>query len=270
MAREVRVVELRYEMGRRPIERRAPLLLDGPHHSEWVKCLARDHHARTVRRAGKVPQHHPKAVVERNGDADPIALGQIQTFSREETVVQDVVVRQGGALREAGRSRCVLDVDRIVELKCLFSFLKIGRADSGATVEQLPPRGFQLDRRLDRRTTRSDLFDHVGVVGLAEASRVNDDSAARLVERVFQLVHAVRRIDIHEDRPDLGGRVLNDDPLVAVGRPDTNSVALVDAQSHEAPRAFLDLLPELGVCRLVILMPNHERLARAVGLDGPP
>src|SRR5712691_8191089 len=80
-------------------------------------CLGGDDHRRAMSGAGEVAEHHPEAVVERHRNADPVQLRVVQCLADEETVVEDVVVGQGCALRKTGRARGVLDVDGVVELQ---------------------------------------------------------------------------------------------------------------------------------------------------------
>ena len=63
------------------------------------------------------------------------------------------------------------------------------------------------------------------VVGLPEAAGQAEQAHAALVERVFQFDRLVGGIDVDQDRADAGRRVLEDDPLEAVGRPHADAVA---------------------------------------------
>jgi small subunit ribosomal protein S1 len=49
-------------------------------------------------------------------------------------------------------------------------------------------------------------------------------------------VRAVRRVDVDQDRAELRRPVLDEDPLGAVGRPDADPVALLDAEVQQADR----------------------------------
>jgi hypothetical protein len=42
---------------------------------------------------GEIAHHHPEAVIERHGHADPIGLGVMADLADEEAVVEDIVVR---------------------------------------------------------------------------------------------------------------------------------------------------------------------------------
>ena len=65
--------------------------------------------------AARLPRTIPKQVIERDGDAEAVGLGQPHSLADEEAVVEDRVVRESRPFREAGRPRSVLDIDRIIE-----------------------------------------------------------------------------------------------------------------------------------------------------------
>src|SRR6266542_243739 len=75
--------------------------LDGREGRGRLERLGRVDHGRAVRGAGEVAEHHAEAVVQRHRDADAVGLGVAAALADEEAVVEDVVVRQGGALGEA-------------------------------------------------------------------------------------------------------------------------------------------------------------------------
>ena len=130
-AGEFRVAQFGDEHRRHAVKRRAALLGDGFQGGERVEALAGKHHGRTVRDARQVADHHAEAMVERHRNAHLVALGEAHRLAEEIAVVQDVVVRQRGALRRAGGARGELDVDRIVELQLRGQFrqtLPLGRA----------------------------------------------------------------------------------------------------------------------------------------------
>jgi hypothetical protein len=66
-----------------------------------------------VGEAGQIAQHHAEAVVQRHGDAQAVLGREPHAFANEETVVQDVAVRQRRALGEARGAAGELDVDGI-------------------------------------------------------------------------------------------------------------------------------------------------------------
>ena len=74
-----------------------------------------------------------------------------------------------------------------------------------------------------------------------------EQRAARLVEHELKLACPVGGVDVDEDRADLGGGVLGDGPLGAVGRPDANPVPLADARREQAEGESVDLSLQLRV-----------------------
>ena len=82
---------------------------------------------------------------------------------------------------------------------------------------------------------------HLRVVGRAEAGGEDERRAARLIQRVLQLMQAVRGVDVDQNRANLGRGELGDRPFSAVGRPDADAVALLHAKRHQSTRAAVDL-----------------------------
>src|SRR5690606_4796201 len=113
VVREVGQVELRDEHGGHPVQRGAALLLDGAQGGRRVEGRGGDDHAGAVGGGREVAHHHAEAVVEGHRDADPVLLAVGDQLPHEVTVVEDVVVGEGGALGEAGGARGVLDVDGV-------------------------------------------------------------------------------------------------------------------------------------------------------------
>ena len=123
---------------------------------------------------------------------------------------------------------------------------------SGASVEE--------DHGLERREVRADLGDHGGVVRRLERRRRDEHRRPRLPEHVLDLGRPVRRVDVDEDRADLGGGVLHDRPLGAVRRPDADPVAALDAEREEGPGALVDGGDELGIRVAQPLVTRDEAL----------
>ena len=78
------------------------------------------------------------------------------------------------------------------------------------------------------------------VAGL-EAGGGDQGAAADLVQRVFQLVGAVGRVDVDQDQAGLGGGELGHHPFGVVGRPDADPVAGLEAQRQQAGGEGVDL-----------------------------
>ena len=81
-----------------------------------------------------------KAVIVGHRDAKPVLGRQPHRFADEVAVIDDVVVREGRALRSAGGAGGELDVDRIVELQLC--------AEGGERLALLVRRGFATSSKL--------------------------------------------------------------------------------------------------------------------------
>jgi len=67
---------------------------------------------------------------------------------------------------------------------------------------------------------------------------------------------------------DAGGGILDDDPLEAVAGPHADAVAGLDAQAKQTACDGGRCVPQLAVTHADVLLPDNQRLAVAVALDG--
>jgi hypothetical protein len=81
-----------------------------------------------------------------------------------------------------------------------------------------------------------------------------------LLERVPQLVRAIRRVDVHQHGSGLRGRVLGEHPLGAVRRPHADPITLRDPALEQAGREAVDGGVELGVRQPDALRPADQRV----------
>ena len=65
-------------------------------------------------------------------------------------------------------------------------------------------------------------------------------------KRIGELMNAVGRIDIDEDRANLAGGELGEDPLGDVHRPDADMFAWLDPQPHEPGGRLIHTLEQLA------------------------
>src|SRR5690606_30031576 len=91
-----------------------------------------------------------------------------------------------------------------------------------------------------------------------------------LVQCVLELGGLVGRVNVDQDRADAGGGVLDDDPLVAVGRPDPDAIPLADTTGQQATGRQSGLLPEFPVGGAVTLVADDKRLVVPDALDRAP
>ena len=75
---------------------------------------------------GQGADDHAEAVIEGHRDADPVGLRIAEHRAAKVSIVEDVSMRQRGALWSAGRARRVLDVDRVVAVKLGLSLVEQG------------------------------------------------------------------------------------------------------------------------------------------------
>ena len=212
---------------------------------------------------GEVAHDHAEAVVERHRDADPVGFCVVAQLADEEPVVQDVVVRQRRTLRETCGTRGVLDVDGVVGVQ-LDGVERPAIQAAPGLEQRLPLRAAEQHDGGQLRAARPHLGDHPGVIGGLQLLGRHEQRAARLVEHEFELTGAVRRVDVHQDRADLRGRVLGERPLGAVRRPDADPVPLGDAHLEQAERERVHVGREFGVSPPppgLRLRPVHQRLA---------
>ena len=94
--------------------------------------------------------------------------------------------------------------------------------------------------RSSARQVRAHVLDHVDVVRRLERRGGEQHPAARLGERVLQLVGAVGRVDVDEDHADLGRGVLQQRPLGVVRAPQPDPVARLEPEREEALGAAVD------------------------------
>src|SRR5262249_36280840 len=99
------------------MKRGATLLGDRLQRGERIEAFAGERHAGAMSERREIAEHHAEAMIERNGDAQPVLGREPHRFADKESVVENVVVRKRRALRKASGAGCELDVDRRVELQ---------------------------------------------------------------------------------------------------------------------------------------------------------
>ena len=123
---------------------------------------------------------------------------------------------------------------------------RLGRHRFALAHQVRPVVGVEVDHAAQARTLVAHLLDHRAVVAGLEARRRDQQRQAALVDGVGELVGAVGRVDVDQDRPDLRGGVLDQRPLRAVRRPDPDPVALLDPGRDQAAGQRVDVGVELG------------------------
>ena len=122
------MVQLGDEHRRYAIKSGTTLLVDRGQHHQRVELL--DHYLRTaVRQDIHRGQYHAEAVEQRNAAAELVVCRELHVFSRQETIIGNIVVGEHNALGEARRTGGVLHVDHIVAADLLFGRLQVVVAD---------------------------------------------------------------------------------------------------------------------------------------------
>ena len=154
------------------------------------------------RDADQIAEHHAKTVVQRHGNAQAIDFAELHRRADEVAIVENIVMRQGGALGLTGRPRRELDIDGIIELQHRADGLeprelgRTGVAEQGVEIQHsIRPffaqpdhqrkrrkRGRRQLARLAVRELRRELLQHFQVVAGFEARRKDQRPALHLVQ----------------------------------------------------------------------------------------
>ncbi len=202
---------------------------------------------------------HPEAVIQRHRYAHPVLFRVRDPLADEESVVEDVVVRKGCTLREAGRSRGVLNVDGVIERQGLRPLSEKRPVTEPARCDD----GFPFVAADEDHTVERGLRQHRSVVAALEGPRADHEPQIGLPNHIAHFAGSVGRIDIDENRADLRRRVLSEHPLRAVGRPDAHPVTLRDPELDQAHRQVVHSAAQVGEREPALARPIDE--GNAVG-----
>ena len=263
---------------------RAALGLHRFQHRLRVETFARKHHGRAMRDASQVAQHHAETVVQGHGNAQAVAFRQAHGYTDEKAVVQDIVVRQGGALRRARGAGRELNVDGVVKLQGSADVCQVrqvgvrdafhhrievmhawrgGRAQAD-DVAQLR----QAGRLQGARARTGDLRHHVlhdgQVIAGLEAGRQDQRAALHLVKHVFEFRTPVGGVDVDHDQTGFRRGELGQYPFGTVLRPDADPVARLQAQLQQAGGQAVHALLEFGVGPAHVLVRHDQGIVLAV------
>ena len=253
-----------------PYSARTALLSTRGERRRGIEARCRDHHRRAVRGAAEVAHHHPEAVVERHGDTEPVLLGETAVLAHEVPVVENVAVAECRSFGEAGRSARVLDVDRVHRVKAGGDAVDPLRIDPLALGQEARPLvSAQEHDAFERVKPATDLADHRPVVRALERLRRDQHPASGLPERILELGGPIGGVEVDEDHPELGRRVLNERPLVPVRAPDPHPIGRPHAGAEERAGDSLDRRTELPPAQPHVLRTRHERVAVGPSRDRP-
>ena len=174
-------------------------------------------------------------------------------------------------LGKPGGARRVLDVDRVVRVERRRPRAEVVLGDARPVGQQAGPAVLvvEVDDPLEGVELVGGLLDHRAVVAGPERRRADQHPHAALVHDVGELVGAVGRVDVDQDRADLRRGELHERPLGAVGSPDPDPVALLDARADQAARDVVDVAVELGPRPAATARALDQRLAVGVRRHRP-
>ena len=278
---KIGVLEHRDEHRRHAVERGDLLLVDAG--EALARRERRDwRHRRAVRHRGRHREHHAEAVEHRHLNHQAVRRGEVHAVADGLAVVDDVVMREHDALREARRAGGVLHVADVVLLYAGAAGLHLAHRHAVGERERLLPGIAALldafgrdDVAQHRQALRlelsrhaglelgAELFDDADVVAVLVAVDHDERMGIGLAEQVLRLVNLIGRIDGDEHRADLRRRPERDVPLRHVRGPDGHVVALLDAHRDQRAGEGIDVVTELLIgARIVELRVAEARLVR--------
>ena len=276
------MVQLGDEHGGHAVQAGAFFVLHGLQHGQRIEAITRINNGRAVREAGQVAQHHAKTVVQRNRNTQAVRGRELHGFANEEAVVQDVAVRQRGALGEAGGAAGELDVDRVAgaqragngfqprvgrvprsqqrrEAQQARRFVGLARLIEPHHRAQMRQAGGLQRARLRRVQLRRQFTQHAQVVAGLEAGHGHQGLARHLVQGIVQLGHAVGRVDVDQNQTNLGGGQLHQQPLRVVMRPDADALARLQAQTQQGTGQLITRSLQRAVAVALVLVCADQR-----------
>ena len=249
------------------VERGTALALYDFESDPWVETIVGNDDGSTVGGAGHVAQHHPETVEEGDGQTNAVGRSVVHPFADEEAVVEDIVVGERNALRVARGAGGVLDIDRVVKLHRVFPFAQSFVAHAFAIGQEAFPRLIPIDFAGKGGGFHAAFAEHLLVVTRFELQCGKNRGDARLVEHVDQLVGAGSGIEVDHDDADAGRGILEQHPLVAVGRPDAYTFAGLHAEGNQSFGHASHLLVKFGISGAIALVGTDERIVVRVGFD---
>ncbi len=227
-------------------------------------------------------------MIQRQRIAVAVTLFETSHQTKEIRVVQQPMMGERRRLRRSGGAGGELNIDRVIRQQHSGQFSQprmLGRTahrrNFGKTIitQLISIREMSHDRQMRQagsaqparraiRQFRREFPQDPDVVGGPEAIRGDQRPALDFVQRIFQFRRAIGRIDVHQDQPGLGGRILREHPFDAVGRPETDAVAGFQAQHDQTGGDTIDLVPQRGEGQTAPLVAHHDGLLVRPTLGG--
>ena len=169
------------------------------------------------------------------------------------SVVHHVVMRQHHALGQAGSAARVLDICHIVYGHVIWQ-------PTLGVEQRRPVRRVEIDgvpeRQVEPMARAAQNLLVIGVFVLVPQKERLHPGAR---ERELQLVRAVRGIHIHQCRSGPRAAHVQDDPLHAVGRPQSHAVAAADTQGPQSAGHTVRLGAQLRPGQPTLLVARNQR-----------
>jgi hypothetical protein len=108
------------------------------------------------------------------------------------------------------------------------------------------------------RKLRRQRLEHAKVVRRLEFHRRDQGRAANLVERIFQFMQAVGRVDVDEDRADACCRKQGQHPFDPVRRPNADSVTGLHSDGQKACRKPVRRVTQFSPGQTYALFAEHD------------
>src|SRR6516162_2910541 len=278
-AGELRVLELGNEHRRHTVQSGTALALHGPQGQERVESFCRKYARRSVGHGSQHPEHHPEAMIERHWNTDPIVVRESHAFADKEPVVDDIEVSQRRALRRPRGPARELNVGGLVRIDVVARAVQCAGRQSiaarrelrkreaagyraGADAHQHPQLGQTLRSQKTRRCAcqlGNQTLKHGEIVAALERRSENQRTASHESQRIFELVGPVGGVDVDEDETGARRAEQAQQPLDAVGGPDTYPLARYESAGYEPTSYPLDRCVELAKRVTHGLVRYHDR-----------
>ena len=227
---------------------------------------------RAVRHRGRHREHHAEAVEHRHLYHHAVLGREVHAVADAFAVVDDVVVREHDALREAGRAARVLHVADVVDVDGGGEAVDLLERRHVRARDGLFPREAALhaevhgdyvaqewqaaasERLAGRRGLQlgAEFFHNLVVMRIAVALDHDERVRVGLAQQVLGLVDFVGGVDRYEHRADFRRRPEGQVPLRKVRRPYRHVAAGPDAERDESARELVHVVAELGVGARVV------------------
>ena len=257
VARKIVEPELRHVHCRNPVDARRALLVHRFQRGPRVESPVGQNDGRAGVHRAHGPNHASIAMKQRHRDHNLVLFGVMKSLRQKLSVIHHVVMRQHHALGQAGRPARVLDIRHIVHGHVI-------RQPALGVQQRRPLRRIEIDRVFERQVepvTRA--AQNLLVIGALVLVPQKQRLHPRARQRELQFVRAVRGIYIHQRRSSPRAAHVQDDPLGAVGRPQSHTVSAADAQRPQSPRHAIRLGAQFRPGQPPLLVArNHSRPVR--------